>query len=905
MSHCPNCKSEITRTAKFCPDCGTPLQPVPSQRVEKGAIFNGPVSARDINLGPKSRTPGEHIADYVAWLAFTNRDVRLSNIIKAVAQPGAATIPIDRIFVSLDTTFQIPKGETLANFLKTKSRKYYEKAHAEWNVESRPASVWEVATHHSCAVLLGDPGSGKSTIGQFLTLVLAGAKSDASILDRLSRWTHGALLPVPVVLRDFAAWLSADATGDLPKGCSKLFWDFMEESYKTAEKPVEWRKVLSDEILRSGALFILDGWDETAEVERLAVVAETICDLVTNSGTKSRFLLTSRPYAWDGLPVMSDTSAHRVSAALLKLLSTFPDSYKVAALRDEQITTFIEQWYVAVKTLWQLANPEDKRHDMLAAAKRPDLRCVVESPLLLTLTAALSGTRLPDDRVDLYKEIVDLLLARWTEDKKGQRSLQAALGVSLQMAALQEKLAECAYHAHAGGDSESGAADIPEYRLIASLRSLFQNDPGKAEAVVTFIEQRAGLLIGKGLKDGVRQFATPHRTFQEYLAACHLANQPSFNEDAAKIALAAPGHWQEVLAFAGRISGSARGAAAAHSLIKTMSYEERSTSGPVPDAEWRRAVVAGKMILEIGVELVKGSEASSLVWERVRWWLAELLTKSELPATERAAAGIVLGRLGDPRKGVGCKDGVPEFAWSAEFPAGDFTLGDGGKKRRILAPYQMSIYPVTVQQFAEFVREGWAEDKYWSPNGLKHREAKPEDYDRAEFQTPNHPRVGVSWHEAVAFCKWASERMGRLIRLPTEAEWERAAAGDAKARRKFAWGNEEGDELAVRCNMGSTGIGHTSAVGMFPTGNTTPEGIADMTGNVWEWCASRYSDDSKDASKSVGDLKHDFSDTGVVRGGSWGNDYPVDLRASCRYYGRPGYRRNALGFRVVVVGAAC
>ena len=246
---------------------------------------------------------------------------------------------------------------------------------------------------------------------------------------------------------------------------------------------------------------------------------------------------------------------------------------------------------------------------------------------------------------------------------------------------------------------------------------------------------------------------------------------------------------------------------------------------------------------------------------------------------------------------------MPEFAWSPVFKKGDYVLGDGNQKRRILEDYQMSIYPVTVAQFEAFICEGYLNDDYWTPEGKKWRaeNPEPEKYDQAEFQTPNHPRVGVSWYEAVAFCNWASERKKQIIRLPTEAEWERAAAGDQKAMRDYAWGSAKDDELSVRCNMGKTGIGHTSAAGMFPTGNT-PEGIADMTGNVWEWCASRYGDESKDGSLPVGDLK---SEAGVVRGGSWGRSGPDYLRASSRCDTHPGSRNDTAGFRVVVVGAAC
>jgi toxoflavin biosynthesis protein ToxD len=159
----------------------------------------------------------------------------------------------------------------------------------------------------------------------------------------------------------------------------------------------------------------------------------------------------------------------------------------------------------------------------------------------------------------------------------------------------------------------------------------------------------------------------------------------------------------------------------------------------------------------------------------------------------------------------------------------------------------------------------------------------------------NHPQVGVSWYEAAAFCLWLSEKTGHKVDLPTEAQWERAARHTDG--RIFAWGN---DFDAGCCNMGDTGIGGTSAVGIFP-GGAAECGAMDMCGNVWEWCRTVYCDSYKDYQKKVSD---DLEGTAarVVRGGAFflNRDF---VRCAVRLgHGGPGLRLEGNGFRVVAPG---
>ena len=98
-----------------------------------------------------------------------------------------------------------------------------------------------------------------------------------------------------------------------------------------------------------------------------------------------------------------------------------------------------------------------------------------------------------------------------------------------------------------------------------------------------------------------------------------------------------------------------------------------------------------------------------------------------------------------------------------------------------------------------------------------------------------HPVTHVTWDDAAAFCRWLSEATGQEFRLPTEAEWEKAARGTTG--RLYPWGDEPPDKN--RCNFNQN-VGDTTPVGQYPRGATPDTGVLDLAGNVWEWCSDWY-----------------------------------------------------------------
>ncbi|MCP4422889.1 MAG: formylglycine-generating enzyme family protein, partial [Chloroflexi bacterium] len=166
---------------------------------------------------------------------------------------------------------------------------------------------------------------------------------------------------------------------------------------------------------------------------------------------------------------------------------------------------------------------------------------------------------------------------------------------------------------------------------------------------------------------------------------------------------------------------------------------------------------------------------------------------------------------------------------------------------------------------------------------------RPRYWNDARFATPNKPVVGISWYEALAYCNWLSAKTGRPYRLPTEAEWERTARHTDG--REYPWGNEWQDGIV---NSEEAEVGKTTAVGSFPD-STAACGAQDMSGNVWEWCQTRYV--SQEPYRGD-DGREDLSGGGgrVLRGGSWYEDKGPS-RCAARNRLDPWGRGIILGFR--------
>ena len=204
------------------------------------------------------------------------------------------------------------------------------------------------------------------------------------------------------------------------------------------------------------------------------------------------------------------------------------------------------------------------------------------------------------------------------------------------------------------------------------------------------------------------------------------------------------------------------------------------------------------------------------------------------------------------------------------IPAGSFVMGLGSERQRTtLDGFLIGTLEVTNRQFRRFVK-------------ATGHDAGSEWQDHARKSGDDHPVVCVSWHDAAAYCQWAG------LRLPSEAEWEKAAHGERP--QAYPWGDEWRPDL---CNSSESGRGMTTPAGFFTRG-ASPYGVLDMAGNVGEWCSDWYHTHQKPGASSARVLT--TAPSRICRGGSWNSATGYCL-TTCRDYGLPDDRGPFLGFR--------
>jgi formylglycine-generating enzyme required for sulfatase activity/energy-coupling factor transporter ATP-binding protein EcfA2 len=867
-----------------------------------------------------------------------------------VRTSGEQPIPLPDVYVDLDVVAPAPeeKGDERAWGLRLARGEGKERTPL-LEALAQPAAAR--------AVLLGDPGSGKTTFVNYLAYLLA---SDSTSLPEPFRGR----LPVRLILREVAArHVPAEAT----RGIAQMLWEALADDIAAALGAAAAAKLLphlQGRLLREGGVILLDGLDEVPEArQRRKLLLEAVrglADALPQAG--SHLLVTARPYAY---------------ADRQWRLSDFT-TLALAPFNEAQVGRFVERWYQAVRPSmgWNEDTARAKGERLQTAlTERAYLADLASRPLLLTLMATLHSSwgQLPEDRAGLYEETVKLLLGRWQrarEVKSPDGELVVEPGISQTLGAGEERiraaLEALAFAVHdrqrTSPERDEGPADIAEGEVLVAFKPLLGSLA--PDVLLSYLKDRAGLLVAR--REEV--YAFPHRSFQEYLAACHLANGPDFAERLRGLACGDPAWWREVfLLGVGKAGQGGLGNAVA--VVTALLPEAPEEVAQPGESHWRAAVLAGQALVELRLaEKAAGQPHYAALLKRARRWLVQLVEGEKLSIRERAEAGDVLGQLEDPRPGVGVivagTARRPDIVW-VEVPAGPFTMGSTEKDdmaydderpvhKLTLPAFYISRYLITNAQYGVFVADGGYDDRdNWTSEGWAWRhgaEADLSPIDDAEWQkryaewlasrpadkrdwpywwhdpqwaAPTRPVVGITWYEALAYCHWLQRQLqvpgfkfqvwrnGRIeardlkpgtfaVRPPSEAEWEKAARGPKACR--WPWGDTWQEGLA---NTSEAGLSQTSAVGLFPRG-ASPYGVLDMAGNVWEWTISRwgrtsiYKPDYGYPYRS-GDGREELAgpDLRVVRGGSW------DARqgsARCAYRGWlvPANFSDILGLRVVV-----
>jgi len=755
-------------------------------------------------------------------------------------------------------------------------------------------------------VLLGDPGSGKSTVTRRIAGILAGLR----LPDKTAEWTEDERLYADTLLRAFGRWLLPvrvvlNRWAQHADGCEGCAADLVDECWRL------WQTVARPEGPQAKDRFIqkftgdspniivlLDGLDEVTDEQQRATLLRAVRHFL-DTYPQVPVIVTCRVRPYDAL---------RNRGEALPLPSVTLDR-----LADFDIHHFVERWHAELTAagLWDTAVAEPKRQKFeaeLYSRQRPELAEMAGTPLLLTMMLNVNyDDELPESRAELYEKFVEQLLFEWERTKQEDRTQQPALVRLLNEAGasrnrLEYHLNRLAFTLHGGAALDT--VDIPAGVLRRTLMAVYLGDldddedpeelddaerAGKAKAwainVMKLIGDRSGLINLVDPETHVYKFS--HRTFQEYLAARWIALgvQPKRKFDAH----IDDGDWREavLLAFGYQCRVGKPPYDTTVGLIHELWPEHLGGTGDV-----RRALLLGEALAWVlGPARLKDVEYRKPARDLQRT-VAEHLTQimqqpaltaylgdAKAQARTRLAAGLLLADLEELPPGL---DDL------VEVPGAAFRIGR---------------YPVTNHQFRRFVDAGGygipddARPPWWSEEGWERRVrnewVEPRYWDDKEFNRSTQPVVGVSWYEAAAYCNWLTERWraeavitaGEVVRLPTQGEWEAAARGGHPAPADdavdYPW---RGPFEPWRANTEESDLGQTTPVHMYPDGRT-PGSVWDMSGNVWEWTSDRY--------------KASF-EAYYRKGGAYYSEAAM-ARASAADRDFANYRFDHLGFRVVVV----
>ena len=762
-------------------------------------------------------------------------------------------VPLPEVYIPIETAnpFYRPEAE---KSMKERGKKELIEGLEKDKKSKEPQyiDIEELLGRKACILLQGAAGTGKTTLVRHLAYTITQGQGTVTLCQ---------YLPIVVFLKDlwpiYQKFLQGGPGGAVfsksapPGRRRQSTFQSLLKIYLEIKVPGLNMEVVERFISRDRALFLLDGLDEVPEQVRRGLV-EVIAGFRLENKS-NRFLLTGRP--------------HGIDAAAIQYFGEFLRD--IEPLDNEKVMVFVSNWFRVVSGQ-AVGLAGMTAAEMLGDIRvNPHVSVFTQNPLLLTAVCILyqDKKRLPDQRAELYCRIVDNLISRRfhqiMDPEKASR--------------IDDFLKLLAFHMQ---ERNIKSIDVGEAKQL--LKKIFlQTDETPVQynrgidTLFEEIEPRCGLLKRPG--EGEVEFL--HLTFQEFLAARHMLYM-----DLDYRLFLEKRWWEEtILLYTGLVNREWKAKA------NLMVREILNRSHDDVNILWRLWLLGAKALRDIQA-YKRDTEVAELAGEKLI-----RIIESKAFLEERFEAGEIMGVLGDPR--------IEEYPL-VKVKAGEFTMGsnkgDSDEKpihRVYLDAFMMGKYPVTNEEFKVFVDDGgYNNQDYWTKEGWKWKEeeniSEPEYWYDGKWNRPNFPVVGVSWYEAAAYANWLSKKNGRIYRLPTEAQWEKAARG--ADGREYPWGDEFDKN---NCNSSEGGLDRTSPVGIFPNGKS-PYGCMDMAGNVWEWCSDWFEEDYYKKSPKKNPRGPENGSDRVLRGGFWGFVAP-NCRAAYRFCDGPASRDYDVGFRLL------
>lgn len=695
-------------------------------------------------------------------------------------------------------------------------------------------ALTEMVNLTRCLLIMGDPGSGKTTFLRFLARksVEYGDSKELPIFLRLADiYDYSKILDLPldenVILKFFV---------EINKKNGNVI---TSEEFENIAKDGRW-------------LFLLDSLDELSSTSAREKIVKAL-ESASQKWEKCKFVVTSRP-----LPIEA---------------KSIPIGFERVGIDNwskDDIKSFLQAW---TKLLFPKASDEiHKRHwgNLLATIlNRPDLRTLAKNAVMVTAMAVVNQNeaKLPEGRADLLEALIYWLIrAKTRPDNLPYNEYNF-------IESRYKELALAMVEAEGGRRRRVG-------RLWAA-QQISRHFDGQLNSALEFLnreETDTGVLVRRG--EGDLEFW--HLSFQEYLAAEEIAGKTDHPEKGwwSKIenCLDKP-EWREVIIFVplclNRL-GSER---------VDLFFERLAESCKDGDlqSKARRVALGGTILRDLSLTGYKPINVPQ--WTKILDDVTLLFGPkgSDVPLETRYEAAIAYGVGGDSRLRNFEETWIP-------VPGGNFFFGAQAKDKNGInydidaAPWESPViptrvndfeirkYPITVQEFNEFILDdGYKVKSYWGDDGWKwlieNGITSPLDWDE-QLLSPNTPVTGVSWLEACAYSEWLTQNDIRNIkyRLPSEAEWEYAAKRFLKQDQRFPWGHQVTPGDGCEANFAWTGLRKKTPVGIFYK-CVTEDGIVDLFGNVEEWCLDNWSPDHNESPNDSRPVRNNSEDC-VVKGGS-------------------------------------